>query len=265
MDSEMQRRYQPNMLIGTLITTGIAAIIAVCLKLQDAEKDMVQIRPRAARELIHLDDTHQSGSSRRAPSAGLNGGFIPNFRIIPDGPVVAKHSAQPIRYTFRADIDVPIPDDAPGIGDGQDPAIGPGNGDFGLPETPSLTGIRMPSLPTLPEAMPKLHKVKPDRPLGISNFHPKVPWKARNVEGRVVVQLLVDEHGEVKQMHVLDEQPANLGLGQALKDALYECYKEPAIANGREAETQVTLTYEFSSKNVATRIQTSGNVTISMR
>lgn len=241
----MQRRYQPNMFFGSLVAIGITAIATVGLKIQDAGTDMVQIHPRATRELIHKDDPLEGGSGGFVYIVGLNGGFIPNLRIIPDRPVVKKQST-PVNYTSSVDFTPEISDMNPGIGEGTGSGLGNGDVDFGLPEVPRGALASSPSVLTFPESQLKLKKSKSDRDAIIRfQYMPRQPEKARFTKGQATVRFTIDEGGNLRHMVVLNEQPEGLGFGQSLKDALYDAFVEYMIVNGQSVSTEVTFWCDF--------------------
>ena len=262
MDSELQRSYQPNMLKANIIVTAFVAVIATCLKLQEVGVVSVDARPRTTRGLLLLEEPQHGRSGKQAAGMGFNGGFIKSLHIIPDKPVVAKHTTIPVSYTFSADVEPDASINIAFASDEFDPTLELGNGDFGLPEVPLPYSNKVETFP-IPVQSVKI--ARPDRPLSIRRYKgPVLPWRARYVDGKVIVQFLIDESGHMKQMLVTHEQPANFGLAQALKNALYECYFESQVANGHEVATQVIFTCEFSAKGES-KLQTSGNIVVSMQ
>ena len=262
MDSELQRSYQPNMLKANAVVIALVAIIATCLKLQEVGVVSVDARPRTTHGLLHLDEPQNSRSGNRPTGMGFNGGFIKKLRIIPDGPVVAKHTNIPVNYTFSADVEPDTSTNVAFASDEFDPTLELGNGDFGLPEVPLPSSNKVVSFPMPVESV---QFAQPDRPLSIRRYKgPVLPWRARYVDWKVIVKFLIDESGHMQQMLVTHEQPANFGLAQALKNALYECYFETQVVNGHEVATQVIFTCEFSTKGES-KLQTSGNIVVSMQ
>ena len=261
----MQRCFQPNTLIGNLVAVGIAVTFVVWLKGQDTETVSIRQDTSATREFVQPDDARQSGRGRDVETGAFNGGWIDRnkIHILPDRPVLATTPVTPATYAFHADLTPASDNVLQSIEDESAKRISPGDDDFGLPgySTPVVAG----SKPwPFPGSKLQIQEVKADRPLTISRWSaPPHPWKARNVEGRATVRIVVDNHGALRQMRVLNEAPAKLGFGQALKDALYKCWYDAAIIHGQETAMEVTVTYEFSPRTRANPIvSTSGNVCI---
>jgi len=79
----------------------------------------------------------------------------------------------------------------------------------------------------------------------VSSRQPAYPPLARtaNVEGRVVINAVVDETGRVTDMKVVSGSPL---LTEAATDALHTWKYEPARLDGRPVMTQVQVTFNFA-------------------
>ncbi len=261
----MQRCFQPNTLIGNLVAVGIVAALTVWLKGQDTETVSIRQDRSIAREFVQPADSRQSGRGHDVETGAFNGGWIDRnkIHILPDRPMSVATLVTPATYAFHADL-TPANDNVfEGIDDESEKKISPGDGDFGLPGYPAPVVAGSNPWP-FSGSKPQIRKVKADRPLTISHWSaPLYPWKARNVEGRTTVRIVVDDHGALRQMRVLNETPAKLGFGQALKDALNQCWYDAAIIRGQETAMEVTVTYEFSLRlHAKPMVTTSGYVSI---
>jgi TonB family protein len=274
MDSELQRSYQPSMLLAQIAVVALAALFAIWLRSFQASPPSAH--DRYARADQQLRQTAAGGPGRYDPRAqlGFTGGFLDRgrLRIVSDEAAAAPApTLTPTSYAGRPIIGPVIPDSAsrgigtPGSVSGVTDGLGPGGDDFGLPEAPGFITIRPARIPDFPLGGQSITKRTPDRPLTISRFEaPLPPRRARHVNGTATVRLRVDGQGRVEFIVIEREDPQGLGLGPALIEALNECYYEPAIVDGRPTAMEVVVTYEFGI-NKAPMLHTAGNVTLLMR
>jgi protein TonB len=54
----------------------------------------------------------------------------------------------------------------------------------------------------------------------------------QGVEGRVILDLFISKQGEIKQINILQEEPAGRGFGEAAVKAFQGLSCEPALSNG---------------------------------
>src|ERR1044072_3810508 len=82
-------------------------------------------------------------------------------------------------------------------------------------------------------------------PQVISRVQPVYPEVARltRVQGVVIVEAVIDEHGDVKQVRVLKGLP--MGLDTAAVDAIRRWKFKPATFDGRPVSVYFTLTVNF--------------------
>jgi protein TonB len=68
------------------------------------------------------------------------------------------------------------------------------------------------------------------------------------VEGRVILELVVDRHGVVQQALILQENPPGRGFGEAAVKAFIGKKGSPAMANGQEVSTRYRYPVSFRIK-----------------
>jgi protein TonB len=107
---------------------------------------------------------------------------------------------------------------------------------FGVPAAPAEPGEEGAPIPVGQVKEPKrLVEVKP--------VYPEEARKAR-LEGVVIVEIIVDKKGNVKDVRVI--RPLSLGLTEAAQDAVKQWKYEPTTYNGRPVEVLITVTVRFS-------------------
>jgi hypothetical protein len=263
--SDLQRRYQPNMLYGNLIVAALAVIFAVCLKFQEVDRVTVFITPRTLSDLIQHEQVREGGGGGNGNTPGFHGGFINKLMITPDVSVAATQFTVPAHVAFSADLVSVILDSGPALGEGSGFGNGPDDGDYGLPKAPaaftwSLAGSGNYAIPERTITPPK-----PDQKAELRNFaNPKLPRKSRGVRGLVKVQFTITERGNLQGMTVLEEDPKGLGLSQALIQRLNDCCVFPCVKGGAKVPTIITFTYTYGSIG-AQALSVTGNVSLIMR
>lgn len=272
MDSDLQRAYQPNMLIGNMVVIILMGLLVLLNGLCD----------RAVR-FDDAQDSHRNSAARpqeipkglstRAggPSGGLPGGWIGpiDIAIIPDKPPAMQvHAAPriaPVRSLFPAPPPFAVAADESLAGIG---LVGVGS-EFGLPSTPTLIDlapIRSFSMPDRPMKSPTVPQ--PDRALMISGFEPPLPpRKARRSglqSGLASVRITLDAEGRLTDLETVSEEPPDFDLAAALKESLRNCRYTSPIIDGRKTPIQVVVTYDFAP-NVPLTVRTSGDVEMIVR
>lgn len=109
---------------------------------------------------------------------------------------------------------------------------------LGDPEPPPQTGPLMAGVGgvTEPERIPETY-VKPE--------YPELARRAR-VEGRVILQVVIHKDGTVGEMEVIKAPAADLGFGDAAKNAVSQWRYKPARQNGRPVDVFMTVVINFS-------------------
>lgn len=109
---------------------------------------------------------------------------------------------------------------------------------IGDPEPPPQTGPLMPGIGgvTEPVLIPET-RVKPE--------YPELARRAR-VEGRVILQVVIHKDGTVGESEVIQAPPADLGFGEAAKNAVMQWRYQPARQNGRPVDVFMTVVVNFT-------------------
>jgi len=109
------------------------------------------------------------------------------------------------------------------------------------------TGTTAPARPPAPRAVPKIVHVGGDlnAPRQIRSVDPEYPALARQVHlsGTVVIDAVIDEHGNVAQASVVSGHP--LLVSEALKAVLQWKY-EPTTLNGQPVSVELKVQVRFS-------------------
>jgi protein TonB len=79
----------------------------------------------------------------------------------------------------------------------------------------------------------------------VSEFKPTYPEEARRagVEGRVTLQIVVDEHGNVTTAKVI--HGLGYGLDEAAREGMLHAHFKPATRSGSSVATMLTFVYRF--------------------
>lgn len=230
MDSDMQRAYQKNLVIGNLITVGFAAIVALGLVvISGVDRPAGEEYTRGVDELIRGDTVREGGNGSLAGLGGFHGEFITSLRVISDEQVVAGHVAFPVNSIAYENLDPIVVDSAPGVGDGTGSGFGTGDGDYGLPEFSSMPASASPK-PAFPllDRQETIRRLPADRKLYINGFKvPRLPHKAANTKGVATVEVEIKSSGAVGSICVIKEEPRGFGFGEALINSLNECVYYP--------------------------------------
>jgi TonB family protein len=65
------------------------------------------------------------------------------------------------------------------------------------------------------------------------------------IEGRVVLELFIDRTGTIRQIDIVQEEPAGRGFGDAARAAFRDILCEPAKANGQNVSARVRYPVSF--------------------
>ncbi len=135
MNSDLQRRYQPNMLLGHLIVAGLAVALALGLKFQGEDQVTIPVTPRTLADLIQSDRLRAEGREGRQGSVpGFSGGFFRNLVTIPDGSVEVTHFTVPSPVVSIAALSPVMLDSGPVLNEGPEFGKGSDDGNYGFPE-----------------------------------------------------------------------------------------------------------------------------------
>ncbi len=109
---------------------------------------------------------------------------------------------------------------------------------IGNPEPPPLTGPLMPGIGgvTEPELIPET-RMDPE--------YPELARRAR-IEGKVILQVIVQKDGTIGDLSVLSEPAANLGFSDAALAAVEQWRYRPAMQNGRPVDVFITVVVTFA-------------------
>jgi protein TonB len=109
---------------------------------------------------------------------------------------------------------------------------------IGDPEPPPQTGPLMAGVGgvTEPQRIPETY-IKPE--------YPELARRAR-VEGRVILQVVIHKDGTVGEMEVIQAPAADLGFGEAAKNAVSQWRYQPARQNNRPVDVFMTVVVNFS-------------------
>ena len=266
MDSDLQRCYQPSMLVAQAVAIVLATVVAIWLLTLETSPPAEQnphTKDTPRRVQLKVGSTGHSAGEQ----LGFNGGFVDQERLR----IVADESTTIPQVVLSHDrkavvLEPIIADTLPtGLGYAHDVSGIDFDGDFGLPPVVTFIAARPIGAPDIPLRFDSILRTKPDRPLTISRFQtPRPPRRAWYTGGTATVLVRVDRSGNPQSIAIVRENPKDLGFGEALREALNECHYQPAIVNGRETAMEVTVTYEFGIEGQPT-LYTSGNVNFLMR
>jgi protein TonB len=65
------------------------------------------------------------------------------------------------------------------------------------------------------------------------------------IEGRVILELFVDNEGQIRQVIILQEEPLNMGFGEAAVNAFQGIKGEPARLNGEAVSVRFRYPVSF--------------------
>jgi periplasmic protein TonB len=166
----------------------------------------------------------------------------PRLRATPVlAPVVA-----PVGITAPKDTNPPAGEIVPGM---------PTTSDIDLSEIGSATGAApvAPPPPAPPAQKPAPTVVRPGfqgirEPKRISGSAPEYPVFARTakIQGTVILEAVIDEHGEVGRIKVLKPLPF---LDQAAISAVQQWRYTPTLLNGVPVSVLMTITLNFTLQN----------------
>jgi protein TonB len=80
-----------------------------------------------------------------------------------------------------------------------------------------------------------------------ATVYPSIALRA-NIEGVVYLELFVDNKGEIREIHVLRENPENRGFGDAAVNAFKGIRGEPAQSNGQAVAVRFRYPVRFTIK-----------------
>jgi protein TonB len=129
---------------------------------------------------------------------------------------------------------------------------GPGGGDLSNIGAGLTSGELSPPPPPPPPPQPAQTLVRPGQgikePKRISGLPPEYPLIARNarVQGVVILEAVIDEHGEVGRIKVLKSMPL---LDQAAITAVQQWRYTPTLLNGVPVSVLMTITVNFTLQN----------------
>jgi protein TonB len=89
------------------------------------------------------------------------------------------------------------------------------------------------------------------QPLPASSPQPEFPdlAKTAGVTGKVIVQVYVDKHGDVKKWKIVKEVPENLGFGDEVQKVIPKWKFTPAIQQGNPVGVWVAVPFNFKYKH----------------
>ena len=90
----------------------------------------------------------------------------------------------------------------------------------------------------------------PPQPLPDFSPQPDFPELAKTagVTGKVIVQVYVDKHGEVKKWKIVKEDPRDLGFGEEVEKVIKKWKFTPAIQQGNPVGVWVAVPFTFKYK-----------------
>jgi periplasmic protein TonB len=132
---------------------------------------------------------------------------------------------------------------------GDDPAAPPGPGDpNGNPESHNPIGVPhgLPEPPDPGESLPVYLTAEMTRPVPLRPILPRYTELARRagMEGRVILEAVIDEKGNATSVHILRGLP--MGLDRAAMEAIQQTPFKPATVAGRPIKVYYTLTVTFT-------------------
>ena len=96
----------------------------------------------------------------------------------------------------------------------------------------------------LPQHMISVHPVFDERAIAAALIYPPIAQRA-GIEGRVILELLIDRTGLVRQVIVLQEIPPDRGFGESAIRAFTGMRVTPALANGEPVSCRYRYPLRF--------------------
>jgi len=111
--------------------------------------------------------------------------------------------------------------------------------------------IIVPVTPTWDDYLP-IHKVSDpprfnERDIYADLVYPPIALRS-GIEGRVILELFIDRHGQVQQILILQENPQDRGFGEAAVKAFTGKRGVPAYANGEPVSARYRYPVSFRIK-----------------
>jgi TonB family protein len=107
---------------------------------------------------------------------------------------------------------------------------------------------------TADDVIPDMSKFVPYEvaPQPLPDFSPQPAYpelaKMSSMTGKVVVQVYVDKHGDVKKYQIVKEDPKDLGFGDEVKKIIMKWKFTPAIQQGNPVGVWVAVPFRFQFK-----------------
>jgi protein TonB len=184
-----------------------------------------------------------------APAVPVGRTQSPSSR--PPSPPPEHHTQQQVVAPSEIPAQVPEPLEAPepqestGSGEGVDGGVGE---DWGGGGGVGVLGPLKEQAAEEPEQAPTVVRANVDlkEPRRLVEIKPIYPEPARkaHIEGVVILEVIVDTRGAVRDVRVL--RPMPLGMTEAAEDAVRRWRWEPATLNGRPVEVYITVTVRFT-------------------
>jgi TonB family protein len=222
---ELKRSYQRNLTLGTAISAAILTLAALGLGfLGRTDDDPVGRRMILVRTIAQLTSPPPPPALAESPSALPAGGL---FRAVANARETQTLSKG--RYYGRV-YGMVYDGSAAGAVAGSDSA---GYVHIGVPSIQSLSRITLVETDRMPEC--------------INAVLPPYPESAKDggIEGEVWLQVLVDEHGNVAEVHVIRKSRADAGFEQAAMDAALRWKYRPALCNRKPVAVWIMYTLRF--------------------
>lgn len=274
MALDAKRLYQRNLLLGMGVSLLLAACGALLIGITDDE-------PQADVNIVVARGGESHGEARRA-GGGKSPGTVRSvmapqrlkigfrFRVIADraeresGPERPEYTPGTHYSNFQPVGSATLDDGSPEFDD-REPDL-----DYGLPQ--SCFVFPLPDVPFRYQDKAKIPKRKQDRDARII-FRTPVLWpqnrRAKHQDrGRAVVQLTITEDCHIEGMKVIEDVPPKCGFAGALEEALYGAWVLPAIVNGTEVRSTITITYWFvtdfsgTGRLIQPRVETTPGITV---
>jgi TonB family protein len=222
---ELKRSYQRNLTLGMAISAAILTVAALGLGfLGRTDNDPAGRRVILVRTIAQLTSPPPPPALSESQNALPAGGF---FRPVAN----ARETQMLSKGRYLGQVYGMVYDgSAAGALAGSDSA---GYVHIGVPSIQSLSRIRLVETDRMPEC--------------INAVLPPYPESAKDggIEGEVWLQVLVDEYGNVAEVHVIRKSRVDAGFEQAAMDAALRWKYRPALCKRKPVAVWIMYTLNF--------------------